>query len=514
MASDEASPARRAYINDVNAQLRRRARRWRRFILPLAALSLAAAACGSTVPEAQLEAALQNQGLGGEPGVNGTLSPGATVPGTTGSALPGQGGTGGLPGTAGGGSLGPGITPTTMYVGAVYLKNQAAGNAALGAAGQAAPDYRDMYNALLDDINKAGGIAGRKVVPVYAELDVTSSRTIDQQAQSMCAKWTQDNKVFAMLAGAQGGVIQECNERAGTVNILSGGDSVPETFRRYPHYIEVAGMNLVRQGSVTVKGLKAGGFFDAGAQLGIVTWDAGNYKQTLEQGYVPQLRSIGVTMATQPAYIHVPQSFSDLGGMNQDVNSAVLRFSSQGITHVIIVDGAAGVCAGACLGYEFLNQAKSQSYTPRYGFNEYNYAAGSAEDGLYPKSQLVNSVAVVWGNDEDAGQPYSNKQQVRCADTMDRHGIQLNGNIAEGTAYIICEQVWFFQFVVNRMKGMVLNADNFIRTVNGVGSDYAPTTTYLSFLSATQHDGAAAVRNQRYDAGDGVYVYTSAPYRV
>ncbi|MFY9586212.1 MAG: hypothetical protein WAT66_02015, partial [Actinomycetota bacterium] len=369
----------------MNVQPRRRAPVWRRFVLPLAALSLAAAACGSTVPEAQLEAALQNPGLGQNPGSTGTLAPGATVPGQTGTTGgTGLGGTGAIPGLSGGGSLGPGITSNTIYIGAIYLKNQAAGNAALGAAGQSAADYRDIYGALIEEINKAGGIAGRKVVPVYASFDVTSSQTIDQQAQTACAVWTQDHKVFAILAGAQGGVIQECNERAHSVNILAGGDSVPDTFRRYPHYVEAAGMNLIRQGSVTVKGLATGGYFDKGARLGIVTWDSSNYRQTLTQGYVPQLRAVGVTMATQPAYIHVPQSFSDLGGMNQDVNSAVLRFADQGITHVIIIDGAAGVCAGACLGYEFLNQAKSQSFKPRYGFSEYNYAASSAEDGLYP----------------------------------------------------------------------------------------------------------------------------------
>ncbi|MGH2793505.1 MAG: ABC transporter substrate-binding protein, partial [Actinomycetota bacterium] len=473
----------------------------------------------STVPRAQLEAALggQNNGLGpGQPGVAAPGAPGG-IP-TTGT-IPNAGSTGPgalVPGAAGG-TLGPGITKDTIYVGAVYLTNAAAANSALaGAAGTDPGDFRRVYDTVIAQINKEGGIAGRKIVPIYAEFDVTSSRTIDQQAQSACAKWTQDNKVFAIVAGVQGGVVQECTEKARAVNIVGGaGSSLPDDFRRYPHYVEVSGMNLVRMGSVAVSGLKAQNYFDPGAKLGIVTWDDRSYKTALEDGFIPALEKAGAKLATQPAYIHVPQSFNDLGGMNSGVNSAVLRFASSGITHVMIIDGSAGVCAGACLGYQFLNQAESQRYRPRYGFNEYNYADSSVGE-LYPASQLVRSVAVVWSDDQasdDVGwRP--NPAREACYKLMRDNGVPMENDNQTASVRAACEQLWFLRAVVAKMGNAVLNNDNFMAAVNTMGTSFQPLNTYLSRLSASQHDGASAVRNQAFFESCTCYQYTSNPYLV
>ena len=483
-----------------------------------ASLMLFAAACGSTVPKAQLQQALaggQNQGL----------APGAvsTAPGQPGSVPAGGAPTGVaigpgavVPGISSGGTLGPGVTDSTIYVGGVYLKNGGEGNAAAGAANLDPGDFRKVYNAVIEQINKEGGVAGRKLSAVYAEIDVTSSQTIDQQAQSACAKWTQDNKVFAIVAGIQGNVVQECTEKAHAVNIVAGaGSSLPDDFRRYPHYVEVSGMNLVRMGSVTVSGLKAQNYFDPGAKLGIITWDATNYRISLEHGFLPALKKVGVTPATQPVYVHVPQSFNDLGGMNSSVNSAVLKFADLGITHVMIVDGAAGVCAGACLGYQFMNQAESQQYRPRYGFNEYNYADSSVGT-LYPARQMPRSVAVVWSDDEEADDVgwRPNPARERCYKLMRDKGVPMENDNQLQSARAACEQLWFMRAVVAKMGNAVLNNDNFMSAVNTMGTSFQPIDTYLSRLTATQHDGASAVRNQAFFESCTCFQYTSNPYLV
>jgi hypothetical protein len=486
-------------------------------------LAVVATACGSTVPKAQLQALLngnqnQNQGLG----TTGGVTPGG---GTTGGVIPGAaGGTTGIGGTGGtsttgvstgNNTLGPGITKTSIYVGLIDIKNSGAGNAALGAAMGPPVDYRRPWDIVIKDLNSKGGIAGRKIVPVWASFDVTSSQTIDQQAQAACATWTQDHKVFAILAGAQGGVVEECAERAHAVNLLPAGDSTPDTFRRYPHYIETSGMNIVRQGPVTVRGLNAQGYYDKGLRLGIITWDAPNYREAISNGYMPTLKSVGVTPATQTAYVHVPASFNDLGGMNSDINSAVLRFANEHIDHVMIVDGSAGVCAGACLGYEFLNQAQSQRYHPRYGFNDYNYADTSV-DNLYPHEQLTGSVATVWSDDnatQDAGYK-TNTSREDCYSLMRKYGWDFPVDSDNQTYEIrsACELLWFIRAVVAKMGGAALNNDNFIAGVNQIGTSFHSLNTYVSNLTASQHDGVVAVRNERYFDSCTCYKYTSAPY--
>lgn len=489
-----------------------------RFPLVLAALALTAAACGSTVPRAQLQAALggQDPNLGLGPGVATPGAPGGVPTGglTPGAPLPGAPGVGG-PGTAGG-ALGPGITDKEIFIGAVYLVNGGAGNAALGAANLDPGDYRKVFKAVFDQVNAEGGIAGRKLVPVYAEIDVTSSQTLDQQAQSACAKWTQDNKVFAILLGIQGSVVQECTEKADAVNIVGGASSsLPDDFRRYPHYVEISGINIVRMGPLTVRGLAAQNYFDPGAKLGILTWDADNYRQSLEKGFIPALKDVGVTLATQPIYVDVPASFNDLGGTNSDINSAVLKFADQGIDHVMIVDGSAGVCAGACLGYQFLNQAESQKYRPRYGFGDSNYADTSV-NSLYPAVQLKRSVAVVWGDatkEDDVGWK-PNVPREKCYDLMRKNGVPLENENQLYIARTVCETTWFMRAVVAKMGNATLNNDNFMAAVNTMGTSFQSLSTYVSRLSASQHDGVSAVRNQAFFEDCTCYRYTSNPYLV
>jgi len=489
----------------------------RRLGIGLAVLALAAAACGSTVPHAELERLLAGQGGLGPGGTAGANIPGVTIPGSAGSAGSTGQLSGGSTGAAGGpGGLGPGITSSTIYVGTVEVRNQSAANSALGAGGGDNPDYRGAYDTAINDVNSRGGVAGRKLSPVWAEFDTTSSQTISQQGQAACDTWTQDHKVFAFFGDVQGGQTQACAERNHVVDIIPAGDSTPETFQQYPHYLETSGMNLVRMGPVTVRGLHTQNYFDPGLKLGIVTWDLSNYHEALDRGYLPTLSSFGVSLAIPPVFVHAPQTYNDLGGMNADINNAVLKFSSQGIDHVMIIDGAAGICAGACLGYEFLNQAKSQNYKPRYGFNDLNYADTSVNN-LYPADQLHGSVAVVWEDQlstQDVDKNHPNAARDKCLNLMKAHSVPTDGSNQRYVALSACEQVWFLQAVISRMSGTTLNADNFIRAANTIGSSFQSLVTYQIFLGPNQHDGASAVRNEAFYDSCTCYKYTSGIYRV
>ncbi len=57
-------------------------------------------------------------------------------------------------------------------------------------------DYEAAYNAVIDDLNKQGGINGRKVVPVFAAIDPLGTAP----AQEACIKLTEDEKVFAAMS--------------------------------------------------------------------------------------------------------------------------------------------------------------------------------------------------------------------------------------------------------------------------------------------------------------------------
>jgi ABC-type branched-subunit amino acid transport system substrate-binding protein len=56
-------------------------------------------------------------------------------------------------------------------------------------------DYEAAYNAVIDDLNKKGGINGRKVVPVFAPVNPVGT----VPSQEACIKLTEDEQVFAAV---------------------------------------------------------------------------------------------------------------------------------------------------------------------------------------------------------------------------------------------------------------------------------------------------------------------------
>src|SRR5687768_15375857 len=188
------------------------------YIVLLFALFVSAA-CGSTVQAPEQATQITGDELGGGISADDVLPPGATinkkgqvvsasgevlgtaeefgldVPGSDsgGAGTTAGGTTGGVGGGGGGGSaaaLGPGVTDDKIYLGIIWIN---AGAANQGLAGQSLEsDSRKAYNAMIEEVNKAGGLGGREVVPINHEFNGSSSETIAQQAQAACARFTQD----------------------------------------------------------------------------------------------------------------------------------------------------------------------------------------------------------------------------------------------------------------------------------------------------------------------------------
>jgi hypothetical protein len=138
-------------------------------------------ACGSTSEQARRQ-------TDDDPSATSSASakPGATAaPGSNGSPATGSTGTGGVPGIGGiGGPVtasppqlrgltGRGVTKDTIKLGLFVSKNLQNAFLAVGlvgggagAGGSTNNEERYMNDMIIKDLNKRGGIAGRKIVPV------------------------------------------------------------------------------------------------------------------------------------------------------------------------------------------------------------------------------------------------------------------------------------------------------------------------------------------------------------
>jgi hypothetical protein len=503
-------------------------------------LALVLPACGSTVASngggdalgAPAAPGLVDDGLGsggtldlGVPGADaaaGTAgAAGADGPATAGAPPVAGGTTGALPdgvaGPAGGSgagpatqraAVGPGITADKVHLGIAYFPDAAATNATLGASDANSGDQRDYYNAVIEDLNARGGVIGRKVVPVYYEYSSTSGEPLDSQSQGACDHWTKDNKVFAITF--RGRVLQECARDAGAL-ILSGDGEAGPAYARLPNLLDPSAVRLERLGAATVRGLNREKYFAPTpdwptGKVGIVTWQDPNYEYGVEQGYQPALKALG--LAAPVRYIAVPQNAGAIADASAAVSSAVLAFRSAGIDHVLIQDGNAGVFGLGGLTLLFLNNAKSQNYYPRYGFNANNVPGFS----IYPQDQQRGMLAVDFSDympTQDEGIA-PNAQRERCFAIMNKRGVATSDQNTYATAAAACDQVWFIETLLRRAAQPTLQGA--LQAAAGLGTSYRSPQVYGTRLGPDRRDGGELARNARYDEGCACMRYTSKPY--
>jgi hypothetical protein len=507
----------------------------------LLAAVLIAGACGSTVPAAQRRAA--QSGLDGETalqagdelGGSGSLSEDGA--GSTGSGGSGGGtgrtaagsasGGGRTGGTGGGGSTarGPGITDTEIHIGAGYAVNAGAANAAFGAGGIDQGDDKKNTQIVVDDINAHGGIAGRKVVIEWYELDATSPETTDAQYQRVCESLTKDAKVFAVMGGDNDTFLR-CLHNAGIVAVnhnLTLSDTA--RYKRFPYYFELSALNLDRVASVEVAQLQAQGYFSSSwnttngtslpgkPKVGIFTYDLPGFNHAVDQVLVPALARLG--FKPDPGNIvraPYPQNAADVSGAATSASNAVLKFNTSGVTHALVFD------EDGVLSLLFGNNAESQGYHPRHGVNSQNGIQALLPSG-YPRGQLNGMVGIGWfpgidiatAENTDDG-PYSNDSRKRCIALYRAAGVSYDNANASAIALGTCTQFWWLREVMKNVT--VFNRDGVLAAAHRSGRVESASGQFVLRIDAEHHDGVGAVRHWAYRPECGCLRYTSGDIPV
>ena len=495
------------------------------------------AACGSTVQDAERASnALRTDENGEFVAAGGDVAAAgdADVNGATGGrgapARTSTGGTAARTGSATAKSLpiGPGVTADKIYVGLNFVSNGSAANAAIGAA-LSQGDTKREHEIVMEDINAHGGIAGRKVEPVWHEQDGNSTASYDVIVQDMCDTWTHDAKVFAaMTAGTD--VLLRCLQSSGVVLISDDlSDSDAAVFRKFPYYLELSVMNLDRAAILEVPALKAQGYFggwnivtggpaNTKPKVGIVTYDGPSWDHALNASLVPALRSAGYPPAPEDIVRIAPEnSTQDATVTAAAVASAVLKLRSDDVTHVLIFDER------GLITLFFTRAADSQSYHPRYGFTSRNGPQALMDQAALPPNQLIGSKGIGWLPSIDVppsvntrNGPYSNDVRRKCLALLESKGITFSDVNAETIGMGICSSWWFFRDAVNAAGG-VMNRVAFMEGVHKLGTSYLNAGNFANRFSPTQHDGVAAYRYFVFDEaprGCGCIKYTSGNIAV
>ncbi|MCW2571907.1 MAG: hypothetical protein JWO88_1965 [Frankiales bacterium] len=499
------------------------------------------AACGSTVSGTTASATGQApnaQGLGpasqtassGPQAAAGGVSAGTNGPGATGGAASGQGSANGgtsLPGgsTPGGTAStvqvanGPGVTATTITIGITYYQSAKDANAAFGGKGLDFGDPVAGSRVLVNDINAHGGIAGRKVLPLFYAIDPQSSSPYAALAQAECTYYTEDHKVFAVIDGTPAADARACLAKHGVADLT--GKLITSDLAS--NEIDAYTARLDRMFSALVPALVAQSWFSpwdrttaqpgvTKAKTGIVTVDDPHDNRAVDGVLIPGLRRAGYPPDPSDVIrIAPPGGFSDDGAVVAAIDAAVLKLNSHGVDHVILND------SNGSLSLLFNSYAYSQNYFPRYGGSTGNGWQVLLDAGdLQPKT-LNGAMGIGWQPLFDIPYvnggtgPGNNATRQRCFKVFKDGGMPATSGATAGAQAEGCDVMYLLPTLFRGYQGPV-NVAALLQRLNALGTSYPQASGLGSRFAADQHDGAGAYANLQFKTSCNCFAYAGAAH--
>ena len=495
----------------------------------LLALVWVAAACGTTVPNANTAVG----GPAGAPGFVDTASgftsgselagtdavgevppdEGATA-GTAGSSSPGQvqasgptilaAPTDGQPGSgsssSSGASKGLGVTASTITIGALTANGAGQYQKKLGFNG-ATGDQIAMTQSVVKWLNKRGGIGGRKVKVIFYDMKPEAAVADPSSAyQAACTHFTQDNKVFAVasIVSHLPPTFYECLRNQGVVVVAANPPVSSRFFRQYAGTVYApANPSYTRILADSVDALWADGWLTASSKVGVVGFDTPDAHASVTDGLIPALKRHGLTL-TDGLY---PTQDSSAGAAAY--SGGVLRFKTQGIDRVFFAPGGQPIY--------FALAAEQQNYHPRYEISTLEYPGPIAAN--LPASSLKGSAGLGWSPDLDLDNRSAAKVSTPAKAECIAAVRDANEDLATGTtlaiATWICDDWFFLRDVLARTS--VIDRTHFRAAAEGLGRSFRAASTFETYFAPNRtSDGAAAYRLNKFNDACGCYQYASA----
>jgi hypothetical protein len=481
---------------------------------------LALAGCGSTV---------QNRGVAGEAGLSGSPSDAHAAVGDTavadefGSVAPqtsagsssarrdGRAGgpsaaTGSAAGKAASGGAVRGVTSTEIRIG--YGTQKDADQAAVGFGLQAVfGDQEGQARAVVDDINKHGGVLGRKLVlVVHDDKTANDNASADTTATRQCADWTQDRPVFAginIVGSRNRPSAFACMANARTPLLISDltSHTVADLTKFAPYLYAPGVAAMERYVPAWIDRLNARGYFTswntvtggpgaAPVKLGVpyVDSDTGRlYFETVKKALARIGRKADESFA-----------FSEGTDALAQIPSTMLRFKSNNVTHVLLPESA----------YLFTPVAERQAYRPRYALTTLD-GLSSLTITTSPAEQLRGALGVGWFPTSDVDAAHDpgdvSPNETRCKNVMAAAGFGTTDRLTLTTQLIVCELFYVLADGLRRVGSVTASALQ--DGIASLGTGFQPVFTFFERYGPGRYDGAGAARDLGYDNGCACFVY-------
>ena len=446
-------------------------------------------------------------GLGTTPGVDGApVAVGdPTVSGDGPSVVPSAG----APPPLGGG----GRITAPLQIGLTYINNQQA-SSSLGASDPRTNTVKQVVQALVRAINKAGGLAGRKLETVEYEWH-SGDGSWDTAAASACAKFTEDNQVSVVLDEAFGtvGGFRDCLQRAGVFDITNQGVGDEVASANAPLYAGVGALTVDRAyGAVLTEEVRSG-YLSTGNQLGIIYESCPENSRAYTRTLQPLISRLGLPAPKTYQFDCVNSTAGGASNGQAAISNAILRFRQPPVVdRVMFVSGqeaAALLLFGAA--------AESQGYRPGYLLSSAAQAhlfTGGLSAG-FPPGQIPQIHGVGNFPTADVSDARPTTVDRRCLALLRAGGIIAANYDDKGQAVFSCGPILLLEALLRRTAGDA-SATALAYAARGLGRAFAAPGVLGSrtFYSPARRDGGGLVQTFGYTGSCACIRYSGRPADV
>jgi hypothetical protein len=366
------------------------------------------------------------------------VTPGASNGRTTGAGSAGGGGAVAATGAGGSGCVSPPGSARGMTASAVKVAiglSSIAGPVAGQIFGIPPPDQQKAsFEAIIGDINKNGGVACRKLVADYYEVNPTNQSEMHQQCIDIA-----DSGAYAIIdTGPYASITSDPLACFADHKVpYFGAYFIPEYLRqdKYPYLFSFyTYANIYRD---TVFALKDRGFFDAGngfKKLGVL-YRTCNQREV--DVFFDSLKRAGVT-GYETYDVGCPAALASPA----DIAQAVLKFQRAGVTHVSLVSEVGDFAS-------FTNVAEQQRFRPRYGLPDEALIAVSYGSQRPNYANIDGAIAITesrLGEERTPG-TVASSGTARCNAILKGRGLP-DAYEEQTVAGNACSQLWMFEAAV------------------------------------------------------------------
>lgn len=450
--------------------------RFRSVLTICLALALSSAACASTSKQAT------EQTAGEQTSGDGATASGA--PATTGnggpatSQRPGSGAGG--PATAGngggkGGSTGSGgsASARTGKIEIGIVRTGVSNAETYGVSFGETVSEAKVYEALIASTNRAGGLAGREIVPVYADTD-TASSSWDADFAAACAKFTQDHEVAAVLGYVFNfdPAFETCLARKGIPHV-STTFNVPDRVElaKYPLLANLSTPRIERRSIAKIDGALKTKTITKASKLGVVIDVCPGTQRAWKEVTEPYIRSKGLTVASVFT-VGCPHGSDEAAAEASRAGNLVLQFRGAGVDTVLINAVSEGPPV-LIIGFA----AEAQNWYPRYVVSSLANAAVLATQ--LPPEQARNIHGYGWMPMQDVEPrhwPGRTKAQDRCIALAKAGGVELKSATDFSYAFNLCDALFAYERALAARAGNT-DGKGIVAEIAGFGTSYESAMT-------------------------------------